>query len=587
MKKTIIIFLTSSLLSVVAVAYGWAFVGGQVGEAALAEETVTGSRDAADGLTVGFRADSADNLHWINSYDYSSGETESSFKKGDMARTYDTLVYDDIRFTGWSAVPFSTLLAYDGLEGLQEKKIHAFYDEIQQNVMERGSESVPESVPKAEGKIRLKDYLDYYPVSFRFQFGTKIFNSDNALTGLKVYDEMNMLYPEKSAVYDDEIDLYAAFNSLFKIPVIDNEYQEYKVSGLDDYDCKTSLGYKTEIQKPLGEGEDFYEFDPIIAVQEENIMDGKKWFHPDLSGGLSYEKGGDSDTSYVGKKASDYNLKNRMLFIVNNRTAKGAAADVSHISGGYGVYELPIETTATATVRKGRRSSTLPSPKPLSSRLSMVYPLDENAEYVEMSLSGDHRYLAVFSVKDGAYFVEIVDADNWTSNGPVEVFPASEKMTYAWGDDESLAITNHQGYIALFSRTEDKNEPYEVIYSGRVPDDFDEAFFDTEMVSKENSYAQYRYCIDRGLAVASEDGKVALVQNLLVSSSGADMRNAALECAVIDKTGVIYRGRIKSSIVDLDYDMSYDEIQAVKDLSGGAAVSQVIEPVRNENRCEW
>ena len=164
MKKTIIIFLTSSLLSVVAVAYGWAFVGGQVGEAALAEETVTGSRDAADGLTVGFRADSADNLHWINSYDYSSGETESSFKKGDMARTYDTLVYDDIRFTGWSAVPFSTLLAYDGLEGLQEKKIHAFYDEIQQNVMERGSESVPESVPKAEGKIRLKDYLDYYPV---------------------------------------------------------------------------------------------------------------------------------------------------------------------------------------------------------------------------------------------------------------------------------------------------------------------------------------------------------------------------------------------------------------------------------------
>ena len=142
----------------------------------------------------------------------------------------------------------------------------------------------------------------------------------------------------------------------------------------------------------------------------------------------------------------------------------------------------------------------------------MVYPLDKDAEYVEMSLSGDHRYLAVFSVKNVTYFVELIDADNWTSDGPVEVFPASEKMTYAWGDDESLAVTNHKGYVAVFTRT-----------------------------------------------------------------------------------GVIYRGRIKSNIVDLDYDMSDSEIQAVKDLfdtasmklGGDGALDQVIKPVRNENRCEW
>lgn len=584
MKKSIIIFLTSALLSVVMVAYGWAFVDERIGEAELTEETITGNRDAADGLMVGFRADSADNLHWINSFDYSTGETESSFKKGDMTKTVDTLVYEDIRFTGWSTLPFSTLLKYDGLEGLQEKKIHAFYNEIQQKVMETGS--------TAEGKIRLKDYMDYYPVGFRFQLGTKIFNSDNALTGLKVYDERNMLSPEKAAAYDDEIDLYTAFNNLFRIPVIENEYQEYSVSKVEDYDYKTSLGYKTDIQKPLGDDEDFYEFDPIIVIQEENIMDGKRWFHPDLSGGLTYEAdgetdaGGEPDTSYVGKTAAEYDLKNRMLFIVNNRTVKGSPVDVSQMSDGYGVYELPIETTATATVRKSRRSSTLPSPKPVSSQLSMVYQLDETAEYVEMSLSGDHRYLAVFSVKDGIYFVEIIDADNWTSNGPVEIFPASEKMTYAWGEDESLAITNHKGYVAVFARTEDEKEPYEVIYSGKVPDDFDEAFFNTEMVSKENSYAQYRYCIDRGLAVAPKDGKVALVQNLLVGNPEYGIRNAALECAVIDQTGVIYRGRIKSNIVDLEYAVSEDEIKIIRDLSG-SAVKQVIEPVRNENWCKW
>ena len=76
-----------------------------------------------------------------------------------------------------------------------------------------------------------------------------------------------------------------------------NEYQEYRVVKAERDDDKTSLGYETEIRKPLGEGEDFYEFDPILVVQEENILDGKKWSHPDLSGGLSYEAGGDEADS--------------------------------------------------------------------------------------------------------------------------------------------------------------------------------------------------------------------------------------------------------------------------------------------------
>lgn len=585
MKKSIIIFVTSIALSAGMVIYGWAFVDSRVGEVSLTEETMAGNKAAADGLTVGFRADSADNLHWISSYDYNTDKTDSSFKRGEMTETIDASVYDDIRFTGWSTVPFSTQIKYDGLDGLQENKIQAFYNEIQQRVKETGAEE--------SGKIRLKDYLDYYPVSFRFQFGTKIFNSDNALTGLKVYDERNMLSAENAAAYDEEVRLYTAFNSLFKIPVINNEYQEYRISKAENYDRKTALGYKTDIQKPLDEGRDFYEFDPVIAIQEENIMDGKRWVHPDLSGGLSYEAGdgdeagGQSDSSYVGRSASEYNLKNRMLFIVNNRTAKGVPVDVSQIEDGYGVYELPIEVTATATVKRGRRSGILPSPKPLSDELAMVYPLDEEAEYVEMSLSGDHRYLAVFSVKNGAYLVDLIDADNWTSQGPFEVFPASEKMTYAWGDDGSLAVTNHKDYIAVFTRTEDENRPYEVLYSGKAPDDLDKAFFDTEMVSKKNSYARYKYSIDKGLAIAAKGGKVALVQNLLVGDSQLNMRNAALECAIIDKSGVIYRGRLKNNVVDLEYDMSREEIQTIRDLSGGAVMKLTIEPVRNENRCRW
>ena len=90
---------------------------------------------------------------------------------------------------------------------------------------------------------------------------------------------------------------------------------------------------------------------------------------------------------------------------------------------------------ATATVTKGSRSKTVPNPKPAVDEMKMVYSLDEEAEYVEMSLSADHRYLAVFSVKR-----RTVASWTWSTRipgrggGPMEVFPASENMTYAWGE---------------------------------------------------------------------------------------------------------------------------------------------------------
>ena len=103
-------------------AYGWIFAWGQVGEAVLTEETTAGDREAAEGLAVGFRADSSDDLlHWISSFDYSTGQTASSLSKRELAKTTVVSVYDDIRFTGWSAAPYVTRLEYGGLAGLQDK----------------------------------------------------------------------------------------------------------------------------------------------------------------------------------------------------------------------------------------------------------------------------------------------------------------------------------------------------------------------------------------------------------------------------------------------------------------------------------
>lgn len=346
-------------------------------------------------------------------------------------------------------------------------------------------------------------------------------NADEAVSDIKKYidDVIEKKEKEKKRVFyvgDSILSTYVAMNHMFKIPVIENEYHEYKVSKVDDYDSETGLGYTTDVKKLSEEGNDYYEFDPIMVIQEENDRDGKNWTHRNLE---------DVENTLI----------NRMLFIVNNRTAKGKMVDTSQINGGYGVYELPIDV---GYVRRkiGRKSIVVPDPKPLSNQLAMVYPLDEENEYVEMSMSDDHRYLAVFSVKDGKYFVEMVDADNWISKGAIEMFPASEKMTYAWGEDGTLAVTNHKGHVAVFSKTESESEPYELIYSGELGKEFDKAFFDTQMVKKKNSYAKYQYGIDEGLSVAEKDGKVALVQNLMIENSESNIRDASLECAIIEKS---------------------------------------------------
>lgn len=564
MKKSIIILVMTIILSVGIIVCGCIFVDDQIGEAVLTEKTITGDKKEAEGLVVGFRADSSDDLHWINSYDYSTDQITSSFTRGEMNTKTEAPFYDNIRFTGWSTVPYYTQLKYEGLDGLQDKKIHAFYEDIQQSVIEDGK--------KEQGKIKLADYIDYYPVSFRFQLGSKIFSSNNALTGMKVYDGKGVLNTDTTKAYSGDIDLYVVFNNMFTIPIIENEYHQYDISKVEDYDHETELEYKTEIKKLTGANKDYYEFDPIIAVQEENIRDGVEWDHPDLHDAKN-------------------NLKNRLLFVVNNKTAKGKTIDTSKIKDGYGIYELPVEIVPEASLKKSPRSRALPAPKPLPDQLKMVYPLDAQAEYVEMSLSNDHRYIALFYVKEGTYYVEMIDADRWTSEAVIEMFPASEKMTYTWGDDGSVAATNHNDYIAIVTRSQSDDNPFEILYRGKVDSVIDEIFFDRKMVDKKNSYAKYEYGIDEGLAIAVKDDKTALVQNSLVVGLESDLRNAEIECLVVDKSGIVYRGKVESNIVDYESDMIEEELSESNgifdNMINKKLKKKTIVPVRSENWVKW
>ena len=384
--------------------------------------------------------------------------------------------------------------------------------------------------------------------------------------------------------YNSIVDMYVCLSNLFRIPVIDNEYQEYRVSKLDTYDSKTSLGYETVIVKSIDGSKDYYEFDPIIALQEENIMDGIKWEHPDQSEGLEYEAGEAEDETET-KTAADYGLKNRMLFIVNNRTAKGEPIDVSEIVEGFGIYELPIDTVPSATVRHGHRSEGLRNPIPLMDQLSMVYPLNSDAEYIDISISKDHRHLAIFYISDGYSYVEIIDADTWETCGTVKLFETAEVISYSWGEDGNLAITNNENALTVIAGND--NGTYYSIYSGHAEKNLIEALFDIGEKQKANYYGQH-YCYnDSGLAVAVNDDKAALIQNILIGDDSFSIRGPALECAVVDSSGVLYWGKLKSNLTDIDYCIKATELKNQDNYNDENVMQLLIKPSGDSKTVEW
>ena len=91
--------------------------------------------------------------------------------------------------------------------------------------------------------------------------------------------------------------------------------------------------------------------------------------------------------------------------------------------------------------------------------------------------------------------------------------------------------------MAVFEKTDieeddGKTVPYSMIYAGKVHNNIDKNLFGS------------------GLAIASKGGKMALIQNPLSDQGQYKTRSAELECAVMDKTGLIYHGLLKNNIAD-------------------------------------
>ncbi len=323
-------------------------VNGQMRDAQVRENTITGDASAAAGITIRFGSGIGEKLSWLQSYTFGDAAVQTV--------TYKKLKYNDVQFEAEpeTYVPDLTLTAaenavdYDTIGRMQELaekaaagKLNAYDEEtlaltkefftadaqqklqeLEKRLPKAGSTSLAAG-EEAAITIKMNELLRYYPIS-----GTASFESD-----------INESLDLTSGIFSRPTEgdsLWTDFNRFFRIPMLENESMGYQVTRFSESD-------DTLYPEPSGwtvsakSGKDHFAFAMISCAADDAIY-----------------------------------------FTFDPHTENGKLVDLSRIPGGYGIYRLPYDRERKIF---------------LSEKLEMVYALDPGLHYVGLTVSPDGRKL--------------------------------------------------------------------------------------------------------------------------------------------------------------------------------------------------
>ena len=359
------------------------------------EETRIGDASAAAGLTVSFLE-----------YPLLYGEEKTSWGDYEETRISDVQWKHVIRLTE-KGCEISTgiirdtdaLLAEEeewsrnqtqwGQYGVNRFGLWFHYD----NVLEKklSVELVEKMKASSEPtRIRLADYMDYYPAVNRIALPRLDENGkleENRSFDLDIYVD-NIFYgiiytAEYNAVKQEEMDKKArTIEEYFKIPVLQNEVIEFTRIE-DEYPDYVYLEQKSV-------GEDSFE----------------QYWHSVLTG-------------------------DAVFFTFNTHTEKGAVVDTSLIPGGYGIYRLPyiMNENGYTDVK--------------ADELGVFYPMDPAADVFDIELTLDQKTLMIIYELDGMLRCSLIDTHTGECLSDAALMPKIEERFWY------LSAACGEDYIAL------------------------------------------------------------------------------------------------------------------------------------------
>lgn len=247
------------------------------------ETALEGDPKAAEGLTVTTRLEYENCLFWQTDYrmgQVPSYDTEFTFLQLEADYSYWTefsglQIYDAINSSGWGSLMDD--LERENPMGMEK----AFLELYELAKLEEPGEEVKK-------QIYVKDYYDYYPVDFTWDFPTV--RKDNGSYMLLTPREDTQAYKEAAAVYGE----------FFRIPVLEKEALELHMVLRGD-------GYQISNYGHSGAySEDPEKFDSFYFYTTAQVLTDSACY-----------------------------------FTIENRSNGGAYMDTSLIPGGFGIYCQP------------------------------------------------------------------------------------------------------------------------------------------------------------------------------------------------------------------------------------------------------
>ena len=239
------------------------------------EENITyGDSSVADGLTVKNNVQFAQKLFWDTTYEAGT----------DSKTTTDFRFYTVNQPSEFFQEPYAQLDSFWGSYSSSGNEYPRIIEDLVAKT--RPGETVHE-------KVYLKDYYDYYPISFNIQIGDSYYEGWDAF-----YLENN------EGVSSDTLTQAKAFNDFLRIPLVSSHSMELEVMK----DSSGNISFTSSSQTD----EEFFQFNTWSVVTKEAIY-----------------------------------------FTFDAHTTKNNLVDTSLIPGGYGIYRLPYKTlegTFTCTI---------------------------------------------------------------------------------------------------------------------------------------------------------------------------------------------------------------------------------------------
>ena len=246
------------------------------------------------------------------------------------------------------------------------------------------------------------------------------------------------------------------------------DYYQYiiglEVPGTDIYRWKSL--YKTgTVQKQedyaMEKLSDFFKI-PVLEEERHSISLGK-----DERGNIHHTGSGTGESDFFYMHIFNAIGENELYFTFDTHSRDGVVVDTDQIPGGYGIYQLPFDSTLEGSEENADRISID------ADGLKMVYVLEPQIEVIHLHLNGRKDKLVLHTIENEKYIVTVIDISTMKTLQKIEVMDWKEDYgNQIYVEDSYFVNVVHkpreEGRIEAAVITENEKGEYEIAFISEI-----------------------------------------------------------------------------------------------------------------------